>query len=299
MIMKTFEPTEYQAYLLDVENRIVLDDLDTMNLKRFHQGYDGEFLFYDMIKDIEGCIVLWDISLETPGRAQFDFIVITEDCIFHFDVKNFSGKYTYKDGNFISSKQYVSSDVLPRLKRGHQVMRQFLAQSGIDISYYSKVVFINETFQLKGFEASELVLFAKDVDKVRDYLSSKKLITQEMIDLGNELLYHHKPNNYFERIHYYSVEEMRKGVRCIKCRRIGMRHDKGEKYMKCQCGFKESNVDVILRTYEMLKRLGVTKVTVALLVEWTSLNLRCVQKIVQKNFKQCGRSKATYYEKNN
>ncbi|WP_414049300.1 nuclease-related domain-containing protein [Macrococcus animalis] len=299
MIMKTFEPTEYQAYLLDVENRIILDDLDTMNLKRFHQGYDGEFLFYDMIKDIEGCIVLWDISLETPGRAQFDFIVITDDCIFHFDVKNFSGKYTYKDGNFISSKQYVSSDVIPRLKWGHQVMRQFLAQSGIDFSYYSKVVFINETFQLKGFEASELVLFAKDVDKVRDYLSSKKLITQEMIDLGNELLYHHNPNNYFERIHYYSVEEMRKGVRCIKCRRIGMRHYKGEKYMKCQCGFKESNVDVILRTYEMLKRLGVTKVTVALLVEWTSLNLRCVQKIVQKNFKQCGRSKATYYEKNN
>lgn len=297
MILKTFEPTEYQAYLLDVEDRVTLDDLDAMNLKRLHQGYDGEFAFFEMIKDYEGCIILWDISLETPGRAQFDFIVITDDRIYHFDVKNFSGKYTYRDGNFISSKQYVSSDVISRLNRGHQVMHQFLAQVNVNTFFYSRVVFINETFQLKGFDGSDLVLFAEDLYKVKDYLSSRKLISQEMIDLAHDIVYHHKPKNYFERIHYYSIEEMRKGVRCPKCRRIGMKHRKFSNKMECSCGYKESNIDVVHRTYDMLINFGEQRVTATMIVEWTGLEVRCVQKIMLKYYKRVGKARATHYLK--
>ncbi|WP_414055863.1 nuclease-related domain-containing protein [Macrococcus equi] len=297
MILKTFEPTDYQKYLLDAEDRVTLDDLDMMNLKRLHQGYSGELVFYEMIKDFEGCIVLWDISLETPGRAQFDFIVITDERIYHFDVKNFSGKYTYKDGNFISEKQYVSSDVLSRLNRGHKVMQQFLAQVNVDFPFHSRVVFINETFQLKGFEASDSVIFADDLYKICDYLGSKKVITQEMIDLAQDIIYHHKPKNYFERIHYYSIEEMQKGVRCPKCRRIGMQQRKRMRYMLCPCGYKESNMDIVHRTYDILENFGAEKITATMIADWTGLEVRCVQKMMFKHYQRVGKAKGTYYIK--
>ncbi|MGV2928316.1 nuclease-related domain-containing protein [Macrococcus capreoli] len=298
MIIKKFEPTEYQSYLLNIEDRIVLDNLDAMNLKRLHQGLDGECLFFEKIKDYKGCIVLWDISLETPGRAQFDFIVITDEIVYHFDIKNFSGKYTYRDGNFISSKQYVSSDVISRLNRGHQVMQQFLAQVNVNIPFRSRVVFINDSFQLKGFEGSELVLFAEDLHKIRDYLASRTTITKNMINLANDIIYHHKPVNHFERIHYYAIEDMRKGVRCPKCRRIGMKHIKGTRKMLCSCGYKEENIEIVFRTYDMLLNLGIKKVTATMIVDWTGLEIRCVQKIMKKYYKRLGKARATHYIKN-
>lgn len=214
-------------------------------------------------------------------------------------MKNFSGKYTYQDGNFISSNQYVSSDVISRLNRGHQIFNQFLAQLKVDIQFHSRVVFINETFQLRGFNGSEHVLFHSDLHKIKNYLSSRNLITEQMIELAKDIIYHHKPKNNFERIHYYSINDMRKGVRCPKCRKIGMQHKKCMKKMQCSCGFKESNVDVVRRTYDMLINFGVNKVTVPMIVEWTGLEIRCIQKIMSKYYKRVGNARAVYYIKKN
>lgn len=94
MFVKTYEPSSYVKYLFEVQSRITLDDFDEAQYKRLYSGYIGEKQFYERIKNCDGT-KLWDLRLDYHGEVQYDFLVIHDGYLFHFDIKNFSGHYSF------------------------------------------------------------------------------------------------------------------------------------------------------------------------------------------------------------
>lgn len=94
MFIKVHHPDQYIQYLLAVEDRITLQENDRINLFRYKSGLSGERMFYNLLKNILEGIKIWDITLDNNGSSQYDFLIVVDKVIYHFDVKNYSGVYT-------------------------------------------------------------------------------------------------------------------------------------------------------------------------------------------------------------
>ncbi|UJS28140.1 NERD domain-containing protein [Macrococcoides canis] len=158
MFVKTYEPSSYVKYLFEVKGRITLDDFDEAQYKRLYSGYTGEKQFYESIKNC-GSTKLWDLRLDYHGEVQYDFLVIHDGYLFHFDIKNFSGHYSFIDNNFVSEQNYVIKDPISQFNGAHIKLKQFCMKHNLDYKILSYVVFINPDFIVTGFNGHSHILF--------------------------------------------------------------------------------------------------------------------------------------------
>ncbi|RXK17914.1 nuclease-related domain-containing protein [Macrococcus sp. DPC7161] len=299
MILKKHQQSNYQKYLTTVHERCLLEKYDKAKIFGYVQGYYGELKFFEMIKAFKNIHIIWDVSLELPNRCQYDFIVITESTVFHFEVKNFSGFYSYRRGSFKSEKGYVQKDVLQQLEEAHHNLNGFLAQHGYTQKLVSRIVLINDNLELHGFDGDERFLFPADLKKVQNYLSSCNVVTKEMTQLGQHLVKLHKQANPNERIHYYDFNQLKKGLKCTNCNAIAIEGIKQKQAMKCvRCGHKISNQMAVLQAYEEIETLTNRLPTKKEIVEWTGLHEKTVRRLLMKNYDFNGvTSDRKYYRK--
>lgn len=295
MLLKIHYPSSYIRYLLEVDERIYMRKKDYLALSHYRKGLEGEKKFLHLIEEIEGIIILWDILIELPGEIQYDFIIITEDSVFHFDVKNFSGKYIYEKGNYYSENGYVEKDIMSPLRKGHKKMKQLIKEQGFHFSMHSKIIFINEALDLRNFPGDPDVKFHFEVDKIVKHLKRYTRITPEMRRLADLLVKQHKNDSEHEEIYYYDFNQMKSGVKCSKCGKLGMRHYNKCSYFICNCGHKERNDSVIQRTYDAISLIEKGVVSTAKIVKWTGMSDRTVRYNLSRNYGKIGGGRATYY----
>ncbi|MCE4955981.1 nuclease-related domain-containing protein [Macrococcoides caseolyticum] len=295
MIVKAHNPSQYISYLLEVDQRIYLIKKDYLALSHYRKGLEGELKFLHVIKDIENVIILWDIRIEMPGEIQYDFIIITQDTVFHFDVKNFSGRYNYEDGIFMSENGYVEKDLMSSLKKAHKKMEKLIIDNKFGFKMVSKIIFINDTLDLCNFPGSGDVMFYFDIHKIVAHLQRYKHIDSEMQRLAKLLIDLHKNNSEHEVIHYYDFNQMKPGVKCKACGRIGMKHYRKSRFFKCICGYKERNSEVLERTYNAISLIEKGLVNTSKMVSWTKLSDRTLRYFLGRRYKKIGSARATYY----
>ena len=90
MIAKYHETNDKLLLLHELQGRLDLSKSDYDLLRRYLSGLEGERKFLDVMGEIDGVVILWDIYLEDYS-AQFDFLVLAGRYVFHFDVKHYSG----------------------------------------------------------------------------------------------------------------------------------------------------------------------------------------------------------------
>lgn len=72
MIAKFHETNDKLLLLHELYGRLDLSKSDYDLLRRYLSGFEGERKFLDVMGEIDGVVVLWDIYLEDYS-AQFDF----------------------------------------------------------------------------------------------------------------------------------------------------------------------------------------------------------------------------------
>ena len=149
MIAKYHETNDKLLLLHELQGRIRLSRSDNDTLLRYLSGLEGERKFLDVMGEIDDVVILWDIYLEDYS-AQFDFLVLAGRYVFHFDVKHYSGVYAYKDGLFKSANGRVNKRLMMQLTGSEAGLKQFLLNHGFHYKVTSRVVFMNESFQLIG-----------------------------------------------------------------------------------------------------------------------------------------------------
>lgn len=157
MLLKPHLPDEYINYLLAAQHRIVFNSVDEHQLTKYMLGVEGENRFFGMPSDHN--VKLRDLTLELNGRAQYDIIVICNQKVFHFDIKNFSGTYKLQNEHFISKRGNVHTDLLSQLTRAETILQNFSHHHQFHYKVIGRIVFINTNFRLKQYNGSDKILF--------------------------------------------------------------------------------------------------------------------------------------------
>ncbi|PKE34261.1 hypothetical protein CW697_02100 [Macrococcoides caseolyticum] len=295
MIAKYHETNDKLLLLHELQGRIRLSRSDNDILLRYLSGLEGERKFLDVMGEIDDVVILWDIYLEDYS-AQFDFLVLAGRYVFHFDVKHYSGIYTYKDGLFKSANGRVNKRLMMQLTASEAGLKQFLLKHGFHYKVTSRVVFMNESFQLIG-DTDKYILFYYDLGRVVDYLKGNAGICEDMMRLSETLIAHHGDDSKFYNTDDYDIDNVRLGLRCPKCRRVGMMRDsKGHKY-QCRCGHRVSNREAVDIVYRMLELFRVDKIRKCDLNRHLEMPDRTLKRILKQYYYKNGTGRGTYYTK--
>ncbi|WP_414042557.1 nuclease-related domain-containing protein [Macrococcus sp. EM39E] len=294
MFLKTYDFSLYEAYIWEVAGRIELDQFDQSQAFSFNLGYTGEKMFYDEIKNTTGGVKLWNIRLRSNGEVQFDFLLIKDEYIINIDVKNFSGKYTFSNNNFVSENNYVEADPLSKLYKAEQKLKYFCTRNNINYKVKSYILFINPMFELSGFSSHENVLYRDSIPRIVNMLNKDEPLYEE-IEIGKLLMKHHYPNSRYQRIHYYPYPELKPGVKCPECRELLPFSRGRQRKVSCICGFEISKSKLVDMAFHTIKILKNNVVTTTDIFNYTGIGRTTIRNVLTTNFEKCGENKGSKY----
>lgn len=287
MFVKTYFPSSYVKYLFEVKGRITLDDFDEAQFKRLYSGYLGEKQFYERIKNCGGT-KLWDLRLDYQGEVQYDFLIIQDDYLFHFDIKNFSGHYAFINNNFVSEQNYVIKDPISQFNGAHIKLKQFCMKHNLDYKILSYVVFINPDFVVTGFNGHSHILFHKDVDRIVNALV--KPPNDADIRALTTLANFHKKDSKNERILYYPFQDMKKGIKCPDCHEFIRKFQNQERRIICNCGRRISKQEAVHIAFDTIALLKNSHVKTSEIMDFTGIGKSTIKKVMRKNYASIGKT---------
>ncbi len=151
MIHKPRTESEGYFILKSLNNRMNLSDRDKEYYFNLKKGYEGELLFDSLTEKLEcDCLILNDLLLKVNNTVfQIDSLIIVEEALYCFEVKNYEGDYYYEKERFYNRKSNSEiSNPLNQINRSEFLLRQLLQNLGFKIPIHSSVVFINPEFTL-------------------------------------------------------------------------------------------------------------------------------------------------------
>lgn len=294
MFLKLHEPNQTIQYLMNVDGRCELSEDDGRALFGYQLGFEGEYYFYQLLNEVEGGVKLWDITLKESSKAQFDFLVIGEGMVYHFDVKNYSGNYTYIDGLFKKDNGSVDQTIMTQLKRADLILSQFLKRNGYRYQHVSRIVFVNETFSLKNFNGDACINFPSQIPGIINHLKQLGSPTQEDYRLARALIEADVEDNH--RFVYYDYETLRKGYKCPRCkryRRVSVVPNR--KTVACVCGRKMSKSNYISECARQVWILKNAPFKIQEIAAWSGCDKRTVQRALKKYCHYSGGKRARIY----
>lgn len=174
--------------------------------------------------------------------------------------------------NNTSENGYVEKDLISSLIKAHKKLKQIVYGNDFRFKVISKIIFINETLDLRNFPGSKDINFHFDVHKIVKHLKKYQQITSEMQRLANILIDQHKNDSEHEEIFYYDFEQMKSGIKCSQCGELGMVHKFKKQYFICNCGYREKNKDVLVRTFDAIAAIKRGRAKTAEIAKWTGLS---------------------------
>ncbi|ULG73588.1 nuclease-related domain-containing protein [Macrococcus brunensis] len=171
MFLTRHQPSEYIHYLLAADKRVALSQADDRVLKNYLKGYEGEKYFYERSCGYGG-LKLWDVSLMSPGLAQYDFIHIYNGKVYHFDIKNYTGNVRRVGQQFVSDGDYYYQDIFSQLNRADFYLSNFLRTHGFQNEVISRIVFINPQLTLIEDAPDPRIVKPSQVEQVIHFFPS-------------------------------------------------------------------------------------------------------------------------------
>lgn len=131
-----------------LENRNGLDSTLARDLWSERKGFTGESCGYDLLR-IHGqghWEILHDTWIQTNGKSQIDLIVATLSHIYVFEMKYYSGQYTYSKSQQYIDQKPIKGNLFIAYQAACTRMSDLLGIVGYSGRLYSKVVFINPDY---------------------------------------------------------------------------------------------------------------------------------------------------------
>lgn len=291
--------------LLEILNkRMTLEDEYRKILINFEKGYEGELHFDNLLKRFysgEG-IVLNDLKISYRGSStQIDSLLITQHSIELFEIKNYSGSYSYSKNKMMSLKGIEIANPLTQLNRTLSLIRQLMNEWGIDLDVNGHIVFVNNHFTLYVGEPSYPFILPTQIELFLSQLSSQsRHIKQSHQFLADKLLSYSLRELPHQKEHpHYNWDHLKKGLSCKGCGSLNpVRTQRRITCLKCT---QQETVSAALyrNTDELMLLFPNENLTTPLLYKWVNgfVSKERISKFLKTNFIMHGVSRAIYYEK--
>src|SRR5699024_709594 len=151
-LFKTPLPPQELTILRYLQNRMSLPSNLNARLEQLTKGYMGEKKFYELLKEQlpSNFIILNNLLLEyNNSEFQIDSLVIFENKVLIFEVKNFEGEFFIRDDHWFTVKnENEIRNPLLQINRSEHLLRKLLQQLGRKFTVTSYLIFINNEFTL-------------------------------------------------------------------------------------------------------------------------------------------------------
>lgn len=248
-------PTDYEFQKLAVQRELMTSKKELARFNRVQAGAAGEDRFYEIMNEFgsEHWYLLRNSWFSDYTDFECDFILITRHCVYVFEVKNYFGRFVYHNGQCSSRGVDITYNPINQARNAAVHMRQLTQKLSIDIPVKGVLVFIGEHNDVYiGDEIDYIDIISSN--QVYQYI--QKIITEEA----------HSPHrinaqkliSYYEQFEIlkpylpipFSKEEVRKygkaGTTCARCGNFNV--NKVRSYIVCDCGYRESREEAIVRT---------------------------------------------------
>ncbi|MFT9597097.1 NERD domain-containing protein [Mesobacillus sp.] len=301
MILKERTKPEELLLLQALEPRIELEEKDAQNLRTLEKGYEGEVQFDHWFTNYRAeCLIINDLLLEVNGTLfQIDSLVITQDRLHLFEVKNLEGDY-YLDGDkFKTAAGNEIKNPLHQLSRAESLLKQLLKSMGFYTPLEPHLVFVNPEFTLLQAPLKSPIILPSQMNRFMNNMNrvSSKL-TNKHTKLAEALLSLHITKSPYSRTPSYDLGMLRKGVICEVCGEFLESYSRN-KYICRNCQSQESMESVVLhsaKTFQLL--FPERKLTTTAIYEWSDglLPIKAIRRVFQSNLSVNGECSSTYYE---
>lgn len=276
------------------------------NVKQYYlyqdKGFEGEQKFDEWLENFLGdYLILNDLLLEINNTIfQIDSMLISQETIHLFEVKNYEGDYYIKDGQWYSSfSGNEIKDPLLQLKRSESLLRQVLQSIRSNFSIKSYIVFINPDFTLLQASKELPIIYPNQINRfvkrLDQQLSSK--LNQRHMKLAEQLISMNLIEDAYSKLPKYEFDQLQKGITCAKC--ISFMSTRERYKVICnECGYTEGVESSVIRSVREFKLLfPVRKITTNVIFEWCEelVNKKRIKRILSKHVKRMGHGKFSYY----
>ncbi|PNY95920.1 nuclease-related domain-containing protein [Mammaliicoccus sciuri] len=291
----------FLAYIDAFQNRV--DELPENIDEQYQvtkQGYEGEKAFAQILESYGAEWWLYDLQIKNYNHIQFDFVVITDDAIIQFEIKNYTGDYYFENHKLYRSTGFVSKDLINQYEVAQEGLKRIVEKYKLKRKVESYVVFIHPTFTLHGDLRSRMnIILKSEVHKIKDMVSQNfkyeenKWIYCKLKSLHEAFLNTNQiPNLNIE------YKDLKRGVRCTNCRKL-IRVDElfnKRKYLKCHhCKRELNRTNIIIQSLEELYLLKGAPFSVKEAEMWTGVYRSSIKRILYKYFIRSGNRKSTRY----
>ncbi|WP_066063913.1 nuclease-related domain-containing protein [Neobacillus soli] len=284
-----------------LNTRMVLSTKDKKRYSNLEKGYQGEVRFDQLTANLQNDLyIINDLCLEfNNSEFQIDTLIISQETIYPFEVKNYEGAYYYESESFYSklTKEEIKNP-LDQLKRSSSLLRPLLKKLGIFLPIEGQVVFVNPGFTL--YQAplnapiiypTQLITHMGKLNKTPSKLNSRHK------KLADQLISMHQSESRYSQFPSYKYEQLKKGLTCSGCHSFAILV--GEKKLVCEkCGCEEDIESAVLRSVKELKLLFPDrKITTNGIYEWCNViaSKKIIRRILMANLTSVGMRHLRYF----
>ena len=244
-----------------LERRRRLDNDEKSWYQSLKRGYEGECLFDDYVDEVLGALVLGylsDLTLKHNRVTQIDSLLVTDEVIFQFEIKNYAMDLTWTHQQWqFGNGHSLNDDPVVQLQRSSSILRNILGELGFESPPIVPIlVFINpdsfvdlkDDCSVKVLRSFELRRF---LEELRSCYSSLSRAGSERVNQVCQHILHYQCEPAFSNFGH-SVRDLENrapiptGIICPVCGNRELEY--GGRTITCNCGHSESKNHALKRT---------------------------------------------------
>lgn len=279
---------DYKLYIQSLEGRVILNNDHRKDLLFMQSGNDGEKYFKALLDATGNVCYFRNLEIGNNNHTQIDFLVISQNKLIIFEIKNCSGEWYFEE-NFMKSKlgAQIQSPFIQMKKIEHE-LRYLCNKLDINVNIESYVVFTNSCFIL----TNHLQLSYHNFILPHQLNSLSKIIpikspNNDFLILNKIKQYEKIHSKYYQRENFVEFNTIEKGIRCPVCKKLNTIIVKDlQKYNYCTyCETDVLNKEILINNLRELYCLKRAPFTIKEAIDWCSpFKERTVRRICTKYF---------------
>ena len=304
--MEITQPTRFE-WLHELNKRIDLGKFTNLRDEylNLEKGVRGEKDFEKFLFENGNphWVVLKNVWLDCKGKFECDFLVFTKAKGYLFEIKNYSGKYEYRENQWFRYGSPNSHNPLSQVQKATTNVQNIFKNLRNSPKIQGVLVFIGEfnqvhlyenTHNIQVVQRNELMdLFWEMKQEERNYMGyspDKKELLKELARYETVNPYQNQPVS--EEV----LQLIRRGICCSRCSNFDL--EKKDGFYICSCGIYEPKDHAILRTiceYGILHPNQNFKTSELLTFFDGEVSQRSLIRILNKYFQRVGGGRSTEY----
>jgi len=298
-------PTELDILRITTSREFKNYHNDRYKLLRLEAGLAGEEKIIDCLEEsgMDHWTAIRNLWIKYDNPYEYDIVLLTNHCVYIFEIKNYTGKFTYENGVCKIRNNKMENDIIQQTRRNYLKMKRICHQFSPSIKIKGVLVFVGEKNQVhikSPIEDIEVLQLTDLYEFINDMVTDEN--SNNATFYNTSLLISHLEK--FEIAHPYlpeplpesEIHNLRPGIRCARCNNFNLTITKH--YVECDCGLHEFREEAIVRTACEYGALTHNKnFTIGEILDFIDHQAApsYVRKILSKHFSQTLNNRFTYY----